>query len=103
MVDGLFVDGEDLGAGVAVLQVEVAGGFELDGLVVGIGVDARDVDFEVGVVENVLLALLDGGGRGRRQRRLGLRRFGRGRRLGRLGRRDLLVGEGGELDRVGLA
>ncbi len=39
LIDGLLVDGEDLGAGVAVFQVEVAGGFELDGLVVGIGVD----------------------------------------------------------------
>ena len=38
LVDGLFIDGEDFRAGVVVFQVEVAGGFELDGLVVGISV-----------------------------------------------------------------
>ena len=47
---------------------------------------------------------LAAGRRRGRERRLGLRRFGRGRLAWRLAmRRDLLVGQGSQLDRVGLA
>ena len=71
-------------------------------------VGARDVDLEVGVVEDVLLALLHGRrGRGR-QRRLGLAGLRLGGRLGRLAAADLMrlelvVRERGQLDRVVMA
>ena len=78
LVDGLFINGEDFGAGVVVFEIKVAGGFELDGLVIGIAVGQRDVDLEIGVVEDILLAFLDGGRRCRRQGRLGLGRLGGG-------------------------
>ncbi len=71
LIDGLLVDCEDFRAGVAVFQIEVAGRFELDSLVVGITIAERDIDFEVGIVEDVLFALLHSGWRRGGQRRLG--------------------------------
>ena len=35
LIDGFFVDSKHLGAGVAIFQVEIAGSFELDSLIVG--------------------------------------------------------------------
>ena len=106
LIDVFLVDGEDFRAGVAFFQVEIAGGLELNGLVVGIVVGERDVDLEVGVVEDVFLALLHGRrGRGR-QRRLGLAGLCLGGRLGRwrwLVRLELVVGERGQLDRIVMA
>ena len=73
LVHGLLVDREDLGGAVALLQLEVAGGLELHRLVVRVVVGERDVDLEIGVVEDVLLALLRRRRRRRGQRLLGLR------------------------------
>ena len=60
LVDVVLVDGEDLGAGLGLLELEVAGRPELHRPVV-VAVDQR-VDLEVGVVEDVLLGLAAGAG-----------------------------------------
>ncbi len=93
-----LVDCKHLGARVTVFQVEIACGFELDGLIVGIRIATWDIDFKVGVVEDVFLAFFDRWRGCRRQRWFG---FGRSRRR-RFAGLDRLIGEGSQLDRIGL-
>ena len=101
LVDGLLVDGEDFRAGVAVLQVEVAGGFELHGLVVGVVVElGTSTSKSVSSKMSFSPFLTAGGGRGR-ERRLGF--DGLARRAWRLVVWISLVGEGRQLDRIRLA
>ena len=92
LVDILLVDREDFRSAVAVLELEVADRLELDRLVVGgrFFLGDRDVHLEVGIVEDVFLALLDRWRRSCGQRGLGLGGLGLAGLLGGFGLAGLL-------------
>ena len=95
LVNVVLVDGEDLAGAVGFIQVEVAVGFELHRPVFVL-VRVESVDLEVGVLEDVFLALA---GRGRRcggERGLGCR-LGGGLGQGLAGRLRAAVVDRGEL------